>query len=245
VGLSWRRDRFVAIDEELAPIRRAPLYEEVAERLRSLIVGRRLAPGDRLPSERELSQRLGVSRTSVRQGLTALRSIGLIDVRHGDGAYLVRAADEVVSPMALAMLNAEADHSMVWEAREALEVHAARLAADRATPDDQERMEIALAAMRAAVQDGEDGNAADAELHEAIVDAAHNPMLAELFRTIREAVSRTSEASLSMPGRPPESLRAHAAIVEAIGDRDGARAASEMTSHLRSCARSFAAPVQV
>jgi GntR family transcriptional repressor for pyruvate dehydrogenase complex len=220
------------------------LYEEVAERLRSLIADRGLVPGDRLPSERELSQRLGVSRTSVRQGLTALRSIGMIDVRRGDGVYLVRAAQEVVSPMALAMLNAEADHSMVWEVREALEVHAARLAATRATPDDLWRMQAALEAMGEAVEAGEEGTAADAELHEAILDAAHNPMLGELYRGIREAVARTSEASLSMPGRPPESLRAHTAIVEAIADRDSPRAASEMTSHLRGCARAFTDPTQ-
>lgn len=214
----------------------------MAERLRSLIAGQRLTAGDRLPSERELSQRLGVSRTSVRQALTALRSIGLIDVRHGDGAYLVRSADEVVPTMTLAVLNAEADHAMVWEAREALEVHGARLAASRATEDDLARMREALEAMRGAIEAGEEGTASDALLHRAIIDAAHNPMLTQLYLGIEEAINRTSAASLSIPGRPPESLRAHAAIVEAIGDRDAARSASEMTSHLRGSARAFVSP---
>jgi GntR family transcriptional regulator, transcriptional repressor for pyruvate dehydrogenase complex len=183
-----------------------------------------------------------VSRTSVRQALTSLRSIGLIDVRHGDGAYLVRSADEVVPSMALAMLNAEADHSMVWEAREALEVHGARLAASRATADDLVLMREALEAMRIALEAGDEGTAADAALHRAIIDGAHNPMLTQLYLGIEEAINRTSAASLSIPGRPPESLRAHAAIIEAIEDRDASRASSEMTSHLRGCARSFVSP---
>lgn len=227
---------------ELSPIRRAPLYEEIANRLRDLITARRLAPGDRLPSERELATSLGVSRTSVRQALTTLRSIGMVDVRHGDGAFLVHTGEEVASSLAVAMLSSEADHAMVWETREAIEVHAARLAARRATTADLEQMRAALDAMHQAIDDGDEGTEPDATLHRAIVAAAHNPMLARLYESIAEAVDRTSAASLSIPGRPPESLRAHGAIVEAIGDHDPERAASEMTSHLRGSARLFMPP---
>jgi GntR family transcriptional repressor for pyruvate dehydrogenase complex len=207
-----------------------------------LIAAQRLAAGDRLPSERELAQRLGVSRTSVRQAMTTLRSIGLIEVRHGDGAYLIRSADEVVPPLTVAVLHAQADHLMVWEAREAIEVHAAKLAAGRATVADLTRISEALASMQSAIESGDDGTEADAAFHHAIVDAAHNPMLTQLYESIAEAVDRTSAASLSIPGRPPESLRAHRGIAEAIGDRDPERAASEMTSHLRGSARSFVTP---
>jgi GntR family transcriptional repressor for pyruvate dehydrogenase complex len=212
--------------------------------LRSLIATQRLAPGDRLPSERELSQRLGVSRTSVRQAIAGLRLIGLVDVRHGDGVYLMRPAEEVVESLAVEVLHSQADHLMVWEAREALEVHAARLAATRATAADLAQMRDALAVMDAAIQAGEDGTEADAALHRAIVTAAHNPLISELFASMSEAVDRTSAASLTIPGRPPESLRAHRAIVEAIGDRDAERAASEMTSHLRGSARAFTVPTE-
>jgi len=227
---------------DLSPIRRAPLYEEIANRLRDLIAARQLAPGDRLPSERELANSLGVSRTSVRQALTTLRSIGMIDVRHGDGAFLVHTGEEVATSLALAMLSSEVDHAMVWETREAIEVHAARLAARRATDADLARMRAALDAMRSAIDHEDEGAQADAALHRAIVAAAHNPMLAQLYESIADAVDRTSAASLSIPGRPPESLRAHRAIVEAIGDRDPERAASEMTSHLRGSARLFTTP---
>lgn len=231
-----------SVPADPVPLRRAPLYEEIAERLRDLIAARRLAPGDRLPSERDLARLLGVSRTSVRQALAALRTIGLIDVRQGEGAYLMRPADEVVATLAVEVLHVEADHPMVWEAREAIEVHAARLAATRATAQDVAAMHRALATMAASIDGGGEGTEGDAALHRAIVAAAHNPLLTQLFTSLHEAVDRTSAASLSIPGRPPESLRAHRAIVEAIGDGDPDRAASEMTSHLRGSARSFTQP---
>jgi GntR family transcriptional repressor for pyruvate dehydrogenase complex len=145
--------------------------------------------------------------------------------------------------MAIEMLHVEADHPMVWEVREALEVHAARLAATRRTHDDLAAMHNSISAMAHAIDCGEDGSDADAALHRAILRAAHNPMLEQLFGSIAEAVDRTSAASLSIPGRPPESLRAHRAIVEAIGDGDSDRSASEMTSHLRGCARLVTHPV--
>lgn len=189
-----------------------------------------------------MSERLGVSRTSIRQALAALRSMGLVDVRHGEGTFLIRATDEVVASLSVEVLHSEADHPMVWEAREALEVHAARLAAGRATIADLGQMQQALTEMNNAIQRGEDGTEADALLHAAIVAAAHNPLLSQLYESISDVVDRTSAASLSIPGRPPESLRAHRAIVEAIGDRDVERAASEMTSHLRGSARAFVLP---
>lgn len=230
---------------DVAPIRRAPLYEEIAERLRDLIAAQRLEPGDRLPGERELAARLGVSRTSLRQALAALRSIGLIEVRHGDGAYLMRTAEEVMETLAVEVLHVQADHPMVWEAREALEVHAARLAATRATSADLAAMHRATNAMALEIEAGEDGVEADAALHNAIVAAAHNPLLSQLYASMRDVVQRTSAASLSIPGRSPDSLRAHRAIVEAISDRDPERAASEMTSHVRGSARPFTQPQQI
>ena len=180
----------------------------------------------------------------MRQALAALRTIGLVDVRHGHGAYLARPAEELVASLSVEVLHAQADHPMVWEAREAIEVHAARLAAVRATSADLAAMRDALAAMDAALAAGDEGAQADGDLHRAIVAAAHNPLLVGLFESLGEAVDRTSAASLSIPGRPPESLRAHRAIVEAIEDRDADRAASEMTSHLRGSARLFVGPTR-
>src|SRR6201999_2435889 len=87
-------------DSGLRPIERNPLYEVVAARLREFIDGENLQPGDRLLPERELAERLGVSRTSVRQALTAMRVMGLIEVRPGAGAYLQRPPADLVPTLA-------------------------------------------------------------------------------------------------------------------------------------------------
>ena len=111
-------------------------YEVVAARLQEFIDAQQLEAGDRLMSERELAERLGVSRTSVRQALTALRVIGLVEIRHGAGVYLLRPPARPGPGLASEMAGSEVDHPMIWEVREAVEVQAARLAAGRRTEAD-------------------------------------------------------------------------------------------------------------
>src|SRR4029077_6206705 len=113
----------------LQRIERSPLYEVVAARLRGFIDSENLKPGDRLLPERELAELLGVSRTSVRQAVTAMRVMGLIDVRPGARAYLRRPPADLVPTLAAEVAEAEVDHPMIWEVREGVEVQAARLAA--------------------------------------------------------------------------------------------------------------------
>src|SRR6185437_2430057 len=101
-------------ESPLRPIKRSALYEEVVDRLREFIDVHQLQLGDKLMPERELAEQLGVSRTSVRQALTALRVLGMVDVRPGDGVY-VTSTEDIVPSLALEVLESEADHPMIWE----------------------------------------------------------------------------------------------------------------------------------
>ncbi|MFN8131259.1 MAG: FadR/GntR family transcriptional regulator [Solirubrobacteraceae bacterium] len=226
---------------ELQPVSRTPLYELVVDRLREFIDVQQLEPGDRLMSERELAQQLGVSRSSVRQALTALKVVGLIEIRHGDGIYLLRSPGDVIPSLALEVANAQVDHPMIWEVREGVETQAARLAARRRTKRDLVRMRQALDAMAASVAAGGDGVVGDRHFHQAIWDAAHNEMLSQVVGQLREAIDRTSEASLTVPGRPPTSLEAHEAIFAAIEDQDEGAADTAMRAHVAGSAQSVAA----
>jgi GntR family transcriptional repressor for pyruvate dehydrogenase complex len=226
----------------LQPIVRSPLYETIVDRLRRFIDVEQLQPGDRLMSERQLADQLGVSRHSVRQALTALRVMGMVEIRHGDGVYLLRPPNDVIPNLAQAMLDSEVDHPMIWEVREGVEVQAARLAARRRTPDDLSAMESAIDAMARSVADGGDGIAGDSDFHRALADASHNPLLRRLVDEIAEAIDRTSEASLTIAGRPPVSLDAHRRILGAIRDGDEARAADEMHDHIAVSGRSVYSP---
>jgi GntR family transcriptional repressor for pyruvate dehydrogenase complex len=219
-------------DHALRPVRKSLLYEEVVERLREFIDVQQLRPGDRLMPERELAERLGVSRTSVRQALTALRVLGMVDIRPGDGVYLVRGAEDLIPSLALEVLQSEVDHPMIWEVREAVETQAARLAATRRTADDLERMEAALEAMEESVEAGGEGIVGDRHFHEAILDAAHNAMLRRLFEQLAEAIDRTSQSSLSLKGQPPISLDAHRAVYECIRRGEVEQAGERMREHM-------------
>jgi GntR family transcriptional repressor for pyruvate dehydrogenase complex len=220
-------------DPGLEPIRRSPLYEEVAQRVRSFIEGQDLKPGDRLMAERELAQRLGVSRTSVRQALTALRVSGLVDIRHGDGVYLLRVPDHVVPSVAHELVRGHSELPATMEVREALETQTARLAARRRSDADLKELRATLVAMGAAIEAGEDGAAADRAFHAAVAHAAHNELLANLLEQISGPVEETRRASLAEPGRPTRSLAAHGEIVAAIDGHDEEGAAQAMRDHLR------------
>jgi GntR family transcriptional repressor for pyruvate dehydrogenase complex len=218
---------------ELEPIRRSPLYEAVVERLRAFIDVQQLRPGDRLLSERELAQRLGVSRTSVRQALTALKVGGLVDIRHGDGVYLVRSPEDVVPSLAQSLLDSHAQLPAVMEVREALETQTARLAARRRTEADLDEMRRALTEMSTVLDAGEDAADADRRFHGAIAAASHNEFLVSLMDQLADHIDQTRRASLSRPGRPPRSLMAHDAILHAIEAQDEDGAAQAMRDHLK------------
>jgi len=110
-------------------------YESAAHRLRELIKEAGLRPGDKLPPERELADRLGVSRTSVRQALTLMRAVGAVEPRQGDGVYLRCRIDDLDDNVSAVRVGSLDQHqpAAVMEAREGLEIQLARLAARRRT----------------------------------------------------------------------------------------------------------------
>lgn len=211
---------------------RAPLYEQVAQRVRDLAASAGLQPGDRLPPERELAQRLGVSRSSVRQALTLLRAAGLIHTRQGDGVYLQRPPEEIHADLTTAAIAAQQSMPQVMEVREALETHLARLAARRRSSQDVDRLRAAYDAMATAIERGEDPCDADAQFHAAIAHAADNPMLERLMDQLATQIALTRRASLSRPGRPARSLEGHRRILEAIVARNEEGASAAMREHL-------------
>jgi GntR family transcriptional repressor for pyruvate dehydrogenase complex len=220
------------VQHALRPVRRSRLYEEVVQRLRELIDVQGLKPGDRLMSERELAERLGVSRTSVRQALTALEVTGLVRIRHGGGVFLAEPPDDVLPSLASQLADSYEGLPAVVEVREAIETQTARLAARRRAEPDLQAMREALERMEAAIESGGEPGDFDAEFHTAIVRAARNPLLTRLWEQLAEPIDQTRRASLARPGRPPRSLAAHRAILDAIERRDEEGAASAMREHL-------------
>ncbi|GAC1479140.1 MAG: FadR/GntR family transcriptional regulator [Candidatus Dormibacteria bacterium] len=218
----------------LRPLGRSRLYEDVAHRLSEFVQESGMRPGDRFPPERDLSQRLSVSRTSVRQALVVLQAQGSVEVRHGEGAFLRRARGFGESLPRL--LERRRRLPEVLEAREALEVKLAELAAARRSDEDLHTMRGALQLMRQEIAAGNLGLAGDAEFHHAIARAARNKVLVHLIDEMALAIQESRVESLSEPGRPPRSLRAHERILAGIDARSPLRAAQAMRTHLKEVA---------
>ena len=218
--------------EQDAAKARTPVFANIAARIRALAQAEGLDVGDRLPPERELARLLGVSRTSLREALTALRIEGAIEVQHGNGIYLLHAPTETVPPIAPELARANPDLPALGEVRNTLEALAAELAALRRNDADLARMVEAIRTMDAAIGDGTDGTDGDRRFHAAILTAAANPVLSELLESLAAGSAQIAAASLARDGQPTRSLAAHRLILDAIIVRDAELARRLMREHL-------------
>jgi len=200
---------------------RTGLIDIAVERLRLQITSGVWTVGARIPTEPELTAFLGVGRNTVREAVQALVHAGLLTRRQGSGTY-VRSDSELGIVMSREF--AGATHRDVLEVRRALEVEAARLAAERRTADDVASLRKHLAdrqeASRAA--DFEALAAADLALHAGVVRASHNPVLVILYENLLETIRENIRTNLE---RPLSSDDAHADLFAAIENRapDAAR----------------------
>ncbi len=214
----------------MARLTRTRLYEQVAEQITGWIDENGLTAGDRLPPERELAQRLGVSRATLSQALVALEVIGVVTVRHGDGTLIA----EAPAPRRIVEAIRAHAHRLpeIIETRDALETKIAALAATRHTADDLARIDEALDEMERDVAAGGRGVEGDERFHGAVTAAAHSLLLARLMDEIRDLIRETRIESLSQPGRPADSLAHHRVIARAIRSGNPEAAAAAMHAHV-------------
>lgn len=213
----------------LGPLRPSPLVEQATERLREQIASGHWPVGSRLPAETVLAKELGVGRSTTREALRALAGAGLVQSRQGAGVFVI--ATEPERDWAARLRQAAV--ADVYEVRMLVEVQAARLAAQRRTEADVSTLRAALADRRSAAE--RDDRAfvdADIALHAAVVAAAGNPVLTDLFAEFVPALRRglndlveilALRAHEANPGDD-----AHAALVRAVerGDAEAAAAAA-------------------
>ncbi len=215
----------------LRPLERSRrLYEDVGERLGEFVRESSMKPGDQFPAERDLAQRLQVSRTSVRQSFVVLQALGFVDVRHGEGVFLRRTRGFGESLAKL--LERRRRLPDVLEAREALEVKLAELAAVHRSDSDLEAMRAALTTMQGEINAGGLGTEGDSAFHHAVALAARNQVLLHLIDAMAEVIQESRVESLSEPGRPPRSLEGHKRVLSAIEAQSALLAAEAMRQHL-------------
>ena len=218
---------------DVEPVKSTRIYQEIVRQIKSMIAEGRLKSGDRLPPERELAEKFVVSRTSVREALRALQSLGLIGIRAGEGAFVREISVEaLIEPLAVVILSEREGVAELFEARGILEPAIAALAARRATPDEIADMERVIEEQAKEVAAGKTGLAQDAAFHAAIAGAAHNRAITRIIHVLVDLLTRTREDSLHTPGRPTRSHEDHRRVLTAIQNRDPEAARKAMHDHL-------------
>lgn len=215
----------------LEAIPRDRVYTKVAQQLQAHILNE-LNPGDMLPSERELVHRFGVSRSSIRDAIRRLETVGLLEPRQGVGT-VVRdvAAEAVIAPVA-GLLQRKKTIDELLDVRKIIEPALARRAALHATTEKVAEMEAILNRQEQRVLAGELASEEDTNFHYAIAEAADNGVLLKLAHALVESLREVRERSLQVGGRPGKSLSAHSRILAAIKKGDAPGAEKAMRRHL-------------
>lgn len=209
--------------------------DKISRQIRSLISSGQLKPGDRLPPERKLAERMGVGRTHVREALQKLEIYGILKTLPQSGTIVAGLGTIALEGLISDVLKIEnTDFASLIETRVILETHAARLAAQRRTPEDLINIQKALTAYEAKVRQGEQGVEEDLMFHLKIAEASKNSVLKSLMLIITpDIIHNFIQLDICKDGRFVEALDEHQLIVEHITRQEAEKAAEAMRSHLQ------------
>jgi GntR family transcriptional repressor for pyruvate dehydrogenase complex len=214
-------------------LEKSTLVDHVTQQLRRMILDGEIAPGEYLPSRKELADQFGVGLSTVHEAVQALTAVGMLESRAGKGTWVRDDALDTLIPLhmvkhRLGDLNAR----RLYEARAVIEVGLAELAAQRATPQEMTQIWETLQAMQAAGQDDQAFVEADLAFHLAVARAGHNALLEQFYHLSRELMADVIVEMIKLPSIKPNALRLQRAIAQAIEDRDPQAARQATIEHM-------------
>lgn len=219
--------------EQLGPIRREVVAEQVAQKLLSLIQSGNLRPGQQLPPERELALTLDVSRPSLREALRALSLLGVVRIRPGGGTFITALEPEALLAPIHFFISFDAEHlESLFDARILVESGIARLAAESISDEGIARLRECLDDELVDATNVEQFIALDEEFHKTIFDAVPNPFLRKIASSLHVLGQASRDVTGHIPGVIERSLQDHRRILAAIAARDPQKAAEAMEAHL-------------
>ncbi|MFS0713923.1 FCD domain-containing protein [Microbacterium sp. 2P01SA-2] len=235
---AYRSDGSPDLAASLAALPARTPVSEVARRLLDLFTSGDVAPGTRLPPERQLAATLEVGRSAVREALAALEILGIVDVRPGSGTYLRGAASELL-PQTLrwGLLIGERNTHELIELRSGLEIYVARLAAAAEGSGD---LEAHVERMRSTLSDLGAFARADLAFHHELARIAGNAMLIDLLHVVRSLLQVYADRAVHDDEQARRALAEHEEIARAVVAGDEDAAASAMAAHMATAARRIA-----
>jgi GntR family transcriptional regulator, transcriptional repressor for pyruvate dehydrogenase complex len=220
---------------------RATLSEQVAKRLAARISAEAWKPGEKLPSEAELCKAFSVGRSSLREALTSLAFIGLIRVRAGEGSFVAERPSTYFTSSWLegGVLCSEKALREFVEARMILESELASLCAERIVPQEFQQMELLVERMKTSIHDAAEFSKLDLSFHLALGTAAKNEVLNKILADVREKTRELISKSLLLEEGMKNAMPGHIKVLEALRQRNPAKAREAMRKHLRSFQRGY------
>ena len=235
MSIGWSSDQCCMVTPakvEFEAIRRNKVYEEVARQMQAHLL-ENLKPGDVLPPERELAQRFGVSRGSVRDAIRSLELIGLLEPQQGRGTVVCEpSSDTLVGPLAAVIVQKRKLVGELLDVRKVLEPPLARRAALHATAEQIADMEHVLERQQERVLRGEMAIEEDNEFHYGIALAADNSVILRIVDVLMDMLRETRQRSLQTRGRSQKSLTGHRRILAALKRHDPVASELAMLRHL-------------
>jgi len=221
------------------PVKPYRVYTQIVEQVIDLIKTGVFPPGAQLPPERELAQQLGVGRTSVREALSALQMLGVVETKHGQGTFVCkRDISPILQLDAPLLYECEESPFSMLEARKAIEPPIAGLAATRRTEGDLERLRTILDSVWADLEDLEVFGEGDRQFHLGVAQATQNPVLIGVSSTIFQLMGQrlwlklVRDTHANTPGRWKASMEEHERVYAALRAQSSQLAAARMTEHL-------------
>jgi GntR family transcriptional regulator, transcriptional repressor for pyruvate dehydrogenase complex len=215
-------------------VRTSRLYEQIVQQIEDSVLNGSLKPGDQLPAERELAQRLGVSRTAVREAVKALREKGLVEAYSGRGTFITDGTSQAARQSfdLMVKIGQQEGAPYLAELRLILEPGIAALAATRVTDEDLAGLRETVAVMDRAQKDPAAFIEADLDFHLALAEAAANPLILSLIDSIVGLLREQRIKIFNVEGGPQRGQFHHKRILDAMERRDAELARNAMRAHL-------------
>ena len=224
------------MDIDLKPVKPKRISDQVFDQIRELIYRGTLKPGEKLLTERQLAERMNVSRTTIRDAIHRLVAAGLIEQKQGQGTFVKSLASGKDSPLGEAMKSQDASINDLLEVRMGLECNAAGIAAKRADESDINAIEQTLTEMKNEVDSGRLGTEADTSFHMGIAYATKNPLHVYIMRNFYDYLFEGIKESLASLYEHPDNIKQiymqHKTILDHIRARDSSGAFSAMNEHI-------------
>lgn len=209
------------------------LSEKVANNIKKLIIDQELKPGDKLPNEIDLAEKLNVSRSTIREAIKILISMNILEIRRGKGTFVCEKPGIAADPLGVTFMNKKDLLLYLFETRLIIEPEMAALAASRASEKNIRILEEVFLKMKMDIMEGKDHTKADITFHNIIAKSTQNPIIQRIVPIINDSIVEGYLETKDLPESGEKVIAYHEKVLNAIKNKDAEAARNYMREHIK------------